>query len=260
MKKIDVSPIFRSGFSKPVELKPDVLQNYKDSFDELLSKLKLEHRSDPEISADRIIASTTVEQKGNHKLVMENCGNIQDILHSCVNQLAKLDDRTLARLDVLLDAAVNNTLTVVYKEKECGSQKLTIMTHHGLESRPELRQLQTLFGESSSLTTVEFSDQYKDRMVNLKRTMPNRIYETLNSTQKRKEVEVRLDGLKDNPKGSLAEEILPDQTKKAQDSIEETRQEQKGEAQFHKVEREFEEQAIIERQIQERRDRENGSN
>ena len=53
---------------------------------------------------------------------------------------------------------------------------------------------------------------------------------------------------KDNPKGSLAEEILPDQRKRAQEEIEDTRQDQKDEAQFHKVEREFEEQAIIERQ------------
>lgn len=264
MNNVDLTPIFRPGFSKPIKIEPDILGEYKDSLDDLVTKLQMEHSSDPEISADRIVVSTTVEQKGNHKLVFENCGNLQQILDSCVNKTATLDDRTLTRIEVLLDAAVTDRLSVVYRENEVASdgknQELTIMTHHGSNRPPELLQLEDLFGSSSHVTTVKFSDDHRERMGTLKTKMPSRIYQTLNVAQQREGVDTRLDGLKDNPKGSLAEEEVKELREKAGDKIVERLQDDKDKAHHKKVERSLEKEGIIERQIKERREQENKEN
>jgi hypothetical protein len=219
MATVDMGSLFRGGFSRQVEIKQDQIVSYQNALDNLTTRLIKEYSDSKhsEIDADRMVLSTTVEHQGKHRLVAENCGNLQKIIESCVqNKKPAIDDRTLAKLDAILKAAVEQKLEVVYKEAEVsegGKQELTILTNYGPGQPPETRGVRAIFGADTEVTAREFSADYNDQIAGLAHFMPGGIQQ---EQQENKETDHPSDfesKLKSNPKGSLAEEELRDLTR-----------------------------------------------
>ena len=238
MSSVDPNVLFSVGFSKPVEIKSTELDKYIKSFSELTSQVRdeiAETKGIPgkSINEDRILLSTMVSQKkgGPERLVLENRGNMKGILESCQQQKSKIDEKTLARLNALLDAALNEKLQVVYKSQEVDAdsgqkQELMILSHSGTSERRQLRSLEAMLGgsspeSSSTVTSAEFSQNYKGKLQTLQGLWVNPTTQDVENSLSEDKVEgVELIGLRDNPEGSADDEGMGDRLDASRDSAE----------------------------------------
>jgi len=220
MASINPNVLFQGGFSKPAEIKAKELDLYVKSFDELTSQVRSEiaetkSTESSSIDVDRIMLSTMVRQRddGPERLILENCGNMRGVLTACKEKDATIDEKTLARLNALLNAALDDRLQVVYKEKDImedtgHKQELMILSHYSSNDAPELRTLRAMFGESSTITSTEFSNTYKGKLQTLEGLWVNPITQDVELSGSRSEKidGVTIGGLKDNPNGSADDE------------------------------------------------------
>ena len=220
MASINPNVLFQGGFSKPAEIKAKELDLYVKSFDELTSQVRSEiaetkSTESSSIDVDRIMLSTMVRQgdDGPERLILENCGNMRGVLTACKEKEATIDEKTLARLNALLNAALDDRLQVVYKEKDImedtgHKQELMILSHYSSNDAPELRTLRAMFGESSTITSTEFSNTYKGKLQTLEGLWVNPITQDVELSGSRSEkIEgAAVGGLKDNPNGSADDE------------------------------------------------------
>lgn len=216
MPHINPNVLFQGGFSKPTRIESSEMDKYLKSFTALTTQVREEIAETKGVlldgvSADHVILSTTVEVGSNSKLVMENCGNMLAILDSTKEHSGEIDERTLAKLNALLDAAVEKRLEVVYKEAEHTPdqgqrQELMILSHWGSGQPPQTTGIQAVFASEDITSVQEFSDTYQGKLQQLEKFWVNPTTQDVETPKDDKITTVKLDGLKDAKKGSSDDE------------------------------------------------------
>lgn len=264
MASVDPNVLFSGGFSESIKIKSSELEKYVKSFDELTMQIRKEIAGTKGVSAEaiddnRILLSTMVSQKegGPERLVLENCGNLKGILISCQRQQAKIDKKTLARLNALLDAALNEKLHAVYKQQDYDAdngqkQELMILSHSSAGEGRQLTTLKAMFGSSypdsaTTVTSAEFSENYKGKLHILQGLWVNPVTQDVErGAEEDKIKEVEIGGLKDSPEGSFDDEGMGDRLNERKESVERARNKDDAMRRLHEEEEKKDRQDYIE--------------
>ncbi|ADI38648.1 putative uncharacterized protein [Waddlia chondrophila 2032/99] len=254
MASIGPRDLFSVGFSEPVKIRSSELDKYVSAFRELTNQVRSEIAETKGVSTDSvdensILLSTMVSQKegGVGRLVLENCSNMNNILSACQEKQAKIDQKTLARLDALLNAALDEKLQVIYKEQEINvdtgqKQELMILSHFATGEAPQLKSLEVMFGvgnpeSSTTVTSAQFSENYKDKLKVLQGLWVNSPTQDVEEFGLKGEIEEpKIIGLKDNPEGSADDEGERDRLDAKENSVNRSRIEDDAKKRLHEEE------------------------
>lgn len=219
MSHINPNILFQTGWSTSQKIESNELDKYLKAFTALTTQVREDIAatkgiSVEDVSSDHVTVSTTVKEGANSKLIMENCSNMLDILEASKSS-KELDDKTLAKLNALLQAAVDESLEVVYKDvgssQEGGRQELIILSNFGSGQAPKTTGVHALFDAAHTNTTIRnFTDEYRGKLEKLERFWVNPTTQDVKTPEDDKIETAHLSGFKDAPKGSAAEEELND--------------------------------------------------
>lgn len=213
MSHINPNVLFQSGFSEPRKMETNEIDKYLKSFTALTTQVREDFAVKKNlpidgISIDNVLLSTTVEAGRNSKYIMENCGNMLKILESSKDHSHQLDERTLAKLNALLEAAIEHRLEAIYIEPDRGEQELIILSHFGSGDSPRTTSIRAAFAEADVTSVQEFSDDYKGKVQQLEKFWVNPTTQDVEGKDAEKiNDEAVVPELKTNRLGNAADEI-----------------------------------------------------